>query len=131
MNLFELIYILGFVLATLIRSYYGLQFKRSNIVAKGVEHPLVYIGMALWSIVLLLPFVSIFTEWIVFADYSTVAGLQIVGVLIFVSGLWVLRCSHVDLGKNFSPSLFIRDQHQLVTHGIYRRIRHPMYLSFL
>lgn len=131
MHSFELIYILGFVVATLIRSYYGLQFQRSNIVAKSAEHPMTYIGMALWSIVLLLPFVSIFTGWIAFADYSAIAGLQIVGVLIFVSGLWVLRCSHVDLGRHFSPSLFIRDHHQLVTHGIYRRIRHPMYLSFL
>ena len=131
MSSFELIYILGFVVATVIRSYYGLQFKRSNIAVKGAEHPLVYIGMALWGIVLLLPFVSIFTGWIDFADYSAIAGLQIVGVLIFVIGLWVLRHSHVDLGKNFSPSLFIRDHHHLVTHGIYRRIRHPMYLSFL
>jgi len=131
MSLYELIYLLGFVVATVIRSYYGVQFKRSNIVAKGAEHPLVYIGMALWSIVLLLPFASIFTGWITFADYPAVAGLQMVGVLVFVTGLWVLRCSHVDLGRNFSPSLFIRDHHQLVSHGIYRHIRHPMYLSFL
>ena len=66
MNLFELIYILGFVVATFIRTYYGLQFKRSNIVTRGAEHPLVYAGMTLWGIVLLLPFVSIFTGWIDF-----------------------------------------------------------------
>lgn len=131
MNLFELTYLLGFVVATFIRSYYGLQFKRAHIVDTGSEHPLVYVGMTLWGIVLLLPFVSTFTGWLDFANYSAIAVLQTVGAFIFIAGLWVLRCSHVDLGKNFSPSLFIRDQHQLVTHGIYRYIRHPMYLSFL
>lgn len=131
MNLFELIYILGFVVATFIRTYYGLQFKRSNVVAKGAEHPLVYMGMTLWGIVLLLPFVSIFTGWFDFANYPAFPSLQFVGAFIFVAGLWVLRSSHENLGQNFSPSLLIRDHHQLVTHGIYKHIRHPMYLSFL
>lgn len=131
MSIFELIYIAGFIVASLMRSYFGFQFKRSNIVVKGDEHPLVYTGMALWGIALLLPFVSIFSDWIAFSDYPSIAGLQIVGTLVFVVGLWVLQCSHMNLGQNFSPSLFIRDQHQLVTDGIYRRIRHPMYLSFM
>jgi protein-S-isoprenylcysteine O-methyltransferase Ste14 len=44
-------------------------------------------------------------------------------------GNWVFWRSHRDLGTNWSPTLEIREQHTLVTHGIYRRIRHPMYLS--
>ena len=35
--------------------------------------------------------------------------------------------SHTDLGQNWSESLQIRQGHQLVTSGIYRHIRHPMY----
>ena len=33
-------------------------------------------------------------------------------------------------GKNWSVSLEIRDEHQLVTDGLYRYVRHPMYSSF-
>ena len=38
--------------------------------------------------------------------------------------------SHADLGRNWSISLQIRNEHRLVTTGIYRLIRHPMYSSF-
>jgi protein-S-isoprenylcysteine O-methyltransferase Ste14 len=37
--------------------------------------------------------------------------------------------SHADLGRNWSPSLQLREGHELVTEGVYRHIRHPMYAS--
>src|SRR5436853_7317241 len=36
-----------------------------------------------------------------------------------------------SLGRNFSAKLVIREKHGLVSTGVYRRIRHPMYASFL
>jgi protein-S-isoprenylcysteine O-methyltransferase Ste14 len=42
---------------------------------------------------------------------------------------WLFWRSHADLGLNWSVSLEVRQGHQLVTHGIYRRIRHPMYTA--
>ncbi|MCX6047580.1 MAG: isoprenylcysteine carboxylmethyltransferase family protein, partial [Chloroflexi bacterium] len=36
---------------------------------------------------------------------------------------------HMDLKSNWSPTLEIRQDHTLVTTGIYRYIRHPMYAS--
>jgi protein-S-isoprenylcysteine O-methyltransferase Ste14 len=44
--------------------------------------------------------------------------------------LWLFRRSHRDLGRNWSVTLKLREQHELVKHGVYRLIRHPMYLSF-
>jgi len=131
MDGFEAIYIGGFIIATIIRSYYGSQFKRDNIVVTKSENPLVYLGMVLWSVVLFLPFFTIFSDWLTFAYYTPYTLLQIVGAFVFITGLWILWRSHVDLGRNFSPSLFIRNRHTLVTAGVYRTIRHPMYLSFL
>jgi protein-S-isoprenylcysteine O-methyltransferase Ste14 len=55
----------------------------------------------------------------------------IIGSLCLALGLWLFYRSHVDLGTNWSITLEVRDKHQLVTHGIYRRVRHPMYLSLL
>jgi protein-S-isoprenylcysteine O-methyltransferase Ste14 len=43
--------------------------------------------------------------------------------------VWVFWRSHVDLGRNWSPSLQLREGHTLVTQGMYRSIRHPMYTS--
>jgi protein-S-isoprenylcysteine O-methyltransferase Ste14 len=52
------------------------------------------------------------------------------GVVTLAAALWLFRRSHADLGRNWSISLEIRERHALVTTGVYRRIRHPMYSSF-
>jgi len=46
-----------------------------------------------------------------------------------VIGLWLFYRSHADLGTNWSITLELREQHRLITQGVYRRIRHPMYLA--
>jgi len=33
------------------------------------------------------------------------------------------------LRTNWSITLEVREQHRLITHGVYRRVRHPMYAS--
>ena len=41
--------------------------------------------------------------------------------------LWLFWRSHADLGLNWSMHLRVREGHELVTRGVYRRVRHPMY----
>lgn len=52
------------------------------------------------------------------------------GLLLLIGALWLFRRSHADLGRNWSISLEMRDEHALVKSGVYRLIRHPMYSSF-
>lgn len=52
-----------------------------------------------------------------------------IGATILASAVWLFWRSHADLGRNWSPSLQLREEHQLVTTGVYRSIRHPMYAS--
>ena len=129
-GIFETVYLIGFAVASVMRSYYGLQFKRKDVADSCKESPVVFVGMALWGVALILPFISMFSDRLVEADYESTAALRVLGACIFVGSLWVLWRAHVDLAANFSPSLFIRENHALVTQGIYRKIRHPMYLSF-
>ena len=65
------------------------------------------------------------------ADYAVRPWAIVAGIVIFVFGLWIFRRSHKDLGRNWSVTLEIREKHKLVTRGLYRFIRHPMYASFL
>jgi protein-S-isoprenylcysteine O-methyltransferase Ste14 len=52
-------------------------------------------------------------------------------VVCLAVGLGLFARSHADLGTNWSITLEVREKHQLVTQGIYRHIRHPMYLALL
>ncbi len=44
-------------------------------------------------------------------------------------GLWIW--TQVALGKQWSPQLQLRREHQLVTTGPYSRVRHPLYSAML
>ncbi|MFX0124203.1 MAG: methyltransferase family protein [Candidatus Hodarchaeota archaeon] len=51
-------------------------------------------------------------------------------VLLFLGGN-LLIISRIQLGKYGGPRIVIEESHQLITNGVYRFIRHPMYLGFL
>lgn len=46
-----------------------------------------------------------------------------------VGALALFWRSHADLGQNFSRTLELQERHALVTRGVYRRMRHPMYAA--
>jgi protein-S-isoprenylcysteine O-methyltransferase Ste14 len=64
-----------------------------------------------------------------FADYRLPTAARWCGAVVMVFALWLFWRSHADLGRNWSVTLEIRKGHQLVRHGVYRTIRHPMYAS--
>lgn len=77
------------------------------------------------------PLVWVATPLLAFADYPLRPIPFTAGVLCLTLGLWLFHRSHADLGANWSVTLEVREKHQLVTHGMYRFVRHPMYLSLL
>ena len=54
-----------------------------------------------------------------------------VGTAFLLGAIVLLWRAHVDLGRNWSAILQIKQEHSLVTDGIYRHIRHPMYAAHL
>lgn len=77
----------------------------------------------------LVPLLYVFTPLLSFADYFIPLWIGVTGVVILAAGNWIFWKSHKDLGRNWSPTLELREGHTLVTNGIYARIRHPMYSS--
>lgn len=53
------------------------------------------------------------------------------GVLLSGAGYGLVFWSGVALGKMYSKEVTIQENHRLVTHGLYRYIRHPRYLGLL
>jgi len=54
---------------------------------------------------------------------------SIVGLALIVIGLTIELVAQVTLWRFYSSTLVIREDHQLITHGIYRFARHPIYLG--
>src|SRR5215510_3320894 len=73
----------------------------------------------MWIATTILPLVSIFTPLLSFADYALHPAAFGGGLVSLAAGLWLLHRSHADLGPNWSISLEIREDHELVIHGVY------------
>lgn len=89
-------------------------------------------GLLMISIggMLVLPLVYVLTGWPRFASYPFTPALAWAGAAVFAAALGLFYLTHRDLGRNWSVTLEIREQHSLVTGGIYSRLRHPMYSAF-
>jgi protein-S-isoprenylcysteine O-methyltransferase Ste14 len=78
-----------------------------------------------------LPLLFVFTPWLAAADHGVAPVCGVLGAAAMTAGLWLFWRSHVDLGDSWSVSLELNADHRLVTRGVYRVVRHPMYTSFL
>ncbi len=61
-------------------------------------------------------------------DFSV--PLSWLGIAIAIAALVMFHLTHKALGRNWSVSLQMRQDHKLITDGVYRTIRHPMYTAF-
>jgi len=105
--------------------------RRSRIVKVATSHktPLETGLLVLAWVGFLVPLVWVASRAFSFAEYSLGTGPLVTGVMCLVIGLWLFYRSHADLGTNWSVTLEVREQHRLITQGVYRHIRHPMYLA--
>jgi len=120
--------LVGSIVMVAIRAPHG-QRSRGVKVAKSRKGPL---EIALLTVAWLGFFVPLFwvaTPWLAFADYPLRPVPFVSGITCLAVGLWFFHRSHADLGTNWSVTLELREKHQLITEGIYRRVRHPMYMA--
>jgi protein-S-isoprenylcysteine O-methyltransferase Ste14 len=122
--------LLASIVMVAIRAPHG-QRSRTIPVVRHRKGPLETILLTIAWAAFFLPLIWIVTPLFAFADYPLHVSLLLTGALCLVLGLWLFHRAHADLGTNWSITLEVREQHQLVTHGIYRWVRHPMYLALL
>jgi protein-S-isoprenylcysteine O-methyltransferase Ste14 len=76
------------------------------------------------------PLIFVLTDQPSFANYPFRPLLGFAGVVVFGGALALFYRIHRELGRSWSVTLEIRDRHVLVTEGLYRYLRHPMYSAF-
>jgi protein-S-isoprenylcysteine O-methyltransferase Ste14 len=126
----KVVIVIATVLMIAIRAPHGRR-SRTLAVVKSGKGPLEVVLLTLAWIAFLVPLLWAATPWLSFADYRLYPLPLVVGTVLLALGLWLFYRSHADLGTNWSVTLEIRESHRLITAGIYRRVRHPMYSAFL
>ncbi len=121
---------LGSIVMVIIRAPHG-QRSRAIKVVKSRKGRLEIVLLTVAWLGFFVPLIWIATPVLAFADYPLRPVPFIAGSLCLALGLWLFYRSHSDLGTNWSITLEVREKHQLVTHGIYRNVRHAMYLALL
>jgi len=118
--------LVGTVVMIAIRAPHGRR-SRSVKVAKSHKTALETGLLVLAWVGFFVPLIWIASPVFAFAEYPLRVVPLVAGVTCFVMGLWLFYRSHTDLGTNWSITLEVREQHRLITRGVYRQIRHPMY----
>jgi protein-S-isoprenylcysteine O-methyltransferase Ste14 len=127
------LYFLGVLAEVLIRIPHERQRRKTQMAVECVgalERAL----LGLLSVgMVFVPVVYASTSWLDRADYRLPPEVQGsaggVGAALMTLAVWLFWRSHADLGRNWSPSLQLREEHGLVTEGVCRHVRHPMYAS--
>jgi protein-S-isoprenylcysteine O-methyltransferase Ste14 len=129
MDIFTAIYFLAILVEIVIRAPLNKRRKQEKMSERRVTAQektllgLLFLGM------FLIPILYAATNWLDFANYDLPDWAGWMGVVLITGAIFMFWRAHADLGINWSPTLEIREQHQLITHGIYGVIRHPMYAS--
>ena len=91
--------------------------------------PVDYLGFA-WTAAQCLVLAGVFSAGC-YEHADRDAWISIVGGVMMTASLLPAILGFRDLGPNLSPWPQPHATNKLVTHGIYRRLRHPLYLSLI
>ncbi|MFN8444093.1 MAG: isoprenylcysteine carboxylmethyltransferase family protein [Caldilineaceae bacterium] len=128
-TIFRLITFLVLVTAVSISVYFRHRAEREGGKLRSGEGQRLVIVLRLLGLLVLLPLFGylINPTWVAWARFSlpeTIRWMAVGVALVMLPAIyWLFR----SIGNNISPTQQTRQNHQLVTHGPYRWIRHPLY----
>jgi protein-S-isoprenylcysteine O-methyltransferase Ste14 len=126
----EIIFLCGMVLQIIMRTYYAQYYdpgpnKRYFNKRERLYLMFIFVGFQL------LPLLYVFSTWFAFFDYELPKWMGWPAASLYAFGVWLFFRAHADLGKYWSPGLEIKEGHQLITTGVFKWVRHPMYAAFV
>lgn len=127
-RLFLYIYLGGIIVRPLIRLPAFIKANLRAIMEDRVDYRerlfmvLLLVGMLVFPLLALSP-------WLSELSYRLPDWAGWIGAILYAFATGLLWRAHVDLGRNYSPTVRIREGQALVTHGVYGWIRHPIYAA--
>ena len=105
--------------------------KRHGIVRNAIKKDMLYFALP-WIIVLFAGF-GVCANHLV-TEHGSLYILTIqssAGLALVVIGYAFIIAAHITLWRLYSSTLVIKEDHKLITYGIYRFTRHPIYLGVI
>jgi protein-S-isoprenylcysteine O-methyltransferase Ste14 len=126
----HLLFLAGTAIYLTVRSIFkrrtSAQTKAVNKTSTGDRLLILLVGTAQVG----LPLMLVLTPWLNAANYTLPSICMWLGLPTMAGALWLFWRAHADLGNSWSVSPELNANHQLVTRGVYRVVRHRMYASF-
>lgn len=125
----SLVWLAALVFMAIIRAPYARRAageaisERQAVLTERVLLALVMLGGSV------LPLVHLATGALGFVDYALPDWAAFAGAGLLIPAFWLFWRSHADLDRNWSVTTELHESHKLVTSGVYKRIRHPMYAA--
>ena len=93
------------------------------------EGQMLVVVLRLLGLLIVLPLFGylINPEWVAWARFPLPVWLRWLAAAVALAIIPIVYWIFVSLGNNVSPTQVTRQGHQLVTHGPYRWVRHPLY----
>jgi protein-S-isoprenylcysteine O-methyltransferase Ste14 len=129
-SIFKIVYFTEFLVITIVRKYFTGKQRRIKI-ARDKKTGLEIFYLVINGIGMIIPVVYVFTTILDFANYYLPEWVGWLGAVLFLDAIWLLYLSHRDLGRHWTVTVGVRNEHKLITTGIYQYIRHPMYAAHL
>jgi protein-S-isoprenylcysteine O-methyltransferase Ste14 len=126
----KVIWAIGVVAWFLIRYPHARRVRRNRIVHDQQSRKETILLTISTTGLFLVPVTYVISGIPAFADYVFMPLQGWIGTVVFLASLGLFHVTHRALGRNWSVSLKVREGHSLVTEGIYRYVRHPMYSAF-
>jgi protein-S-isoprenylcysteine O-methyltransferase Ste14 len=129
-QIFRWVFFFVFVGMFLISGYFRRRARQSGeVISRLSEGRPLLIARMLVAAPLFLSFVAYIVNprWMEWSSYELPTWLRWLAVIVSVGFLPLLFWVMVSIGKNVSETFMTKEMHELVTHGPYRWVRHPLY----
>ncbi len=77
----------------------------------------------------ILPLIYLFSTWFSWFDYNLPKWLGFPAFALYCFGFWLFFKAYTELGSSWSVNTAVREGQKLVTDGLFKWVRHPMYAA--